>query len=520
MWSPEVTGSFLVDTRYAALVTLTENEGWTFDGVEAGFFGHDGKLAITSLANSGVVIIEFPKTGGNVPQLTTVTEGDLTGKIPVPVSGEAPGSLDFTGEQYSGSITWEPSVTGSFLADTDYRARVILKANEGWTFAGVGANFFTRSGATTVTNAVNSGIVIIDFPKTSGNVPQLTTVDDYDLTDKVFVPVSGGPLGSLTFTEEQYEGSIVWSPSVTGSFLADTAYTATVTLTAKEGWTFAGVVANFFTYSGGVASISNPAGSGIVTIEFPRTTAPQLKTVTDLDLTGKIAAPVAGQPIPQETSVSGDQYTGTILWLTGQTSFAGGNSYIAEVTLTAKEGWTFDGVGANSFHHDKAQSVKNRVNEGEVLVTLASDSDSDGDGFSNDMETANGFDPNNKNDNPDAADSGSLTITKGETKKVKENSIIIGFTLGGFTGKANLYYVVAAQDAAAPALNTYQIAFPDGVTPGVQTLNVTDAVKAAADALGGTWRDGYDVYLALMQGGKVARGSVRLPKLETVNVGG
>jgi hypothetical protein len=49
-------------------------------------------------------------------------------------------------------------------------------------------------------------------------------------------------------------------------------YKAVVTLTAKAGWTFDGVGANSFIYTGAV-EISNAANSGTVTITFPATAA-------------------------------------------------------------------------------------------------------------------------------------------------------------------------------------------------------------------------------------------------------
>jgi hypothetical protein len=45
---------------------------------------------------------------------------------------------------------------------------VSLTAKFGWTFSGVAANSFTHSGATSVTNAANSGTVTITFPATAG----------------------------------------------------------------------------------------------------------------------------------------------------------------------------------------------------------------------------------------------------------------------------------------------------------------------------------------------------------------
>jgi len=66
---------------------------------------------------------------------------------------------------------------------------------------------------------------------------------------------------------------VSWSPAVAagGTFAAFTTYTATITLTAKTGYTLQGVTANYFTVAGARSS-SNAANSGIVTAVFPRTT--------------------------------------------------------------------------------------------------------------------------------------------------------------------------------------------------------------------------------------------------------
>jgi hypothetical protein len=518
-WAPPVNGSFQADKEYMVKVTLTANAGWTFDGV-AGAFSHSGADSITNLANPGEVIIVFPKTGNTLLQPVKVTDLDLTVKVPAPaVGGQA--TVSVSGEQYGGSITWDPPVTGSFQANTVYTAKVTLTANPPWTFDGVGAGSFRHNGASSITNPAGSGTdlpeVTIVFSRTSLLPPSKVT--EGDLTDKVPVPVLGEQ-AKLVVSGDQYWGSITWDPPVTGSFQADTAYTAKVTLTANSPWTFAGVGAGFFTHSG-ANSINNPAGSGTdlpigVTIEFPRTGVPPPSKVTERDLTGKVPAPVLGEQA--KLAVSGNQYEGSITWdpkVNGV--FQVDEVYTATVKLTANAGWTFAGLEANFFSHKEAIDITEVQTSNLVTLTLKFppvSGDSDGDGFSNDMEEANGFKSDDKDDNPATAGPGSLTITKGETKKLKEDSIIIGFTLGGFTGDANLYYAVAAQDAEAPELSAYPEDSCVAVTSGVQTLDVTDAVAE----LGKTWRDGYDVYLALMQKGKVARGSVRLPKVRDVTV--
>jgi len=70
----------------------------------------------------------------------------------------------------------------------------------------------------------------------------------------VTVPTAGGtPVTTITGTE-QYSGTVAWAPAVTGTFAAGTAYTATITLTPKTGFTLTGVAANFF-----VTTIDNAA---------------------------------------------------------------------------------------------------------------------------------------------------------------------------------------------------------------------------------------------------------------------
>ncbi|MEA5038837.1 MAG: S-layer homology domain-containing protein, partial [Clostridiaceae bacterium] len=66
------------------------------------------------------------------------------------------------------------------------------------------------------------------------------------------------------------------------TFAASTSYTATITLTAKAGYTLTGVAADFFTVAG-ADSVSNSIDSGVITAVFPATEAvPMSVTVTKL----------------------------------------------------------------------------------------------------------------------------------------------------------------------------------------------------------------------------------------------
>jgi len=95
------------------------------------------------------------------------------------------------------------------------------------------------------------------------------------------VPVTGGsPVTAVTGTD-QYTGTVSWEPGH-DPFQGETIYTATITLTAKAGFTFDGVAADFFTIAG-AETVNNEADSGVVTAVFPATEAapePQYITVT------------------------------------------------------------------------------------------------------------------------------------------------------------------------------------------------------------------------------------------------
>jgi len=57
----------------------------------------------------------------------------------------------------------------------------------------------------------------------------------------------------------QYTGAVSWSPNVNNNFVEGTSYTATITLTAKAGYTFNGIDADSFSVPG-AANVTNAAG--------------------------------------------------------------------------------------------------------------------------------------------------------------------------------------------------------------------------------------------------------------------
>jgi len=221
-----------------------------------------------------------------------------------------------------------------------YTATITLTAKSGYTLTGVTANFFTVAGADSVSNDEDSGIVTAVFPATGATPPD---VIDIAAIPGVTAPAQGAtPVTAITETD-QYTGTFSWSPS-DDPFAGETVYTATITLTAKSGYTLTGVTADFFTVAG-ADSVSNDADTGIVTAVFPATGATPPDVIYLAAIPG-VTAPAGGET-PVTTITETDQYTGTVSWDPTDDPFEYETVYTATITLTAKSGYTLTGVTAD-----------------------------------------------------------------------------------------------------------------------------------------------------------------------------
>ena len=122
---------------------------------------------------------------------------------------------------------------------------------------------------------------------------------DISKIEGVTIPVSNAvPVTSIN-ENDQYTGYVTWSPIDT-KFMADTVYTATITIQPKEGYSLKAVIKDFFTVEG-AESVSNYANSGVITAVFPKIESAiesiTIKTAPDkiayvegdtLDLTGLV----------------------------------------------------------------------------------------------------------------------------------------------------------------------------------------------------------------------------------------
>ena len=365
------TGPFANGVAYTAVVNLTAKPGYTFTGLAANSFTHSHADSVTNPAGSGIVTIVFPETA-----LRIVDALDLTEIIAAPAGGGTP-QIEADHAQYSGTIEWKAGDdphTGPFANGVAYTAEVTLtvKPGSGYTFTGLVANSFTHTEADFVTNPAGSGTVIdvtIDFPETT-----LRIVDALDLTEIIAAPAGGGT-PQIEADHAQYSGLIEWKAGDnphTGQFAAGVAYTAVANLEAKAGYTFDGFEEDSFTHEE-AESVTNEAGSGTVTIEFPQIPTP----VTPVDLGPLIPLPVHGNT-PQTEIAEQTQFTGAIAWQTealaplGSTEkFSGGSVYRAVITLTPKTGFSFDGVAANTFTYTPVRdryTISNVAGSNEIII--------------------------------------------------------------------------------------------------------------------------------------------------------
>jgi hypothetical protein len=147
------------------------------DGAAAMYAGLTEALHIYSGLTSALPRKEFTADDFK----TAVSELDLTSLITAPVFWQAPIAAFAGTDQYTGTVAWRESdgatpVADVFKAGAVYKAIVTLTAKTDYTFTGVVENSFTYSGATTVTNNADSGVVTITFPQTETQVITGVTV--------------------------------------------------------------------------------------------------------------------------------------------------------------------------------------------------------------------------------------------------------------------------------------------------------------------------------------------------------
>ena len=183
-----------------------------FDGIPSG---------LQILVPSGSASDFEAALSGMLPADTVIKEPEAVisiTEIPVtaPVTGAAPVTTITETEQYTGSIGWYPE-DDLFVKDTVYTATITLLPKEGYTLTGVAANSFTVTGATTISNPANSGIITADFPVTEAEIFDKDGIRYRVLTES-------GDTGTVEVIANSYTGIIIIPETVVNR---DITYTVT-----------------------------------------------------------------------------------------------------------------------------------------------------------------------------------------------------------------------------------------------------------------------------------------------------
>ncbi|MCL2480207.1 MAG: hypothetical protein FWF38_00700 [Spirochaetaceae bacterium] len=163
LWSPEGTSSAITSVGINHSVTIANSA----------LLQNGDTYSVTLIATNEADVVRMASKTLTVAPLVPVTLGTISG-VTAPVGGATPVTTITPTAQYTGTVTWAP-VNNPFVYATAYTATITLTPVSGFTFNGVGTNFFTVTGATTVTNSANSGVVTAIFPATATPVININT---------------------------------------------------------------------------------------------------------------------------------------------------------------------------------------------------------------------------------------------------------------------------------------------------------------------------------------------------------
>lgn len=233
----------------------------------------EGGLEITELGASwaGIDIKLSDIQGMNLATMMykiTVT-GSLVGDIGTKIVMQTPGA-PYTWLANQDVTTTARSFTLSYDIPADYSQESIrVQTSGGYVSASECPGFLLES-------------IIISY---EGDIT-IAPVDNFAIT--LTAPVKGAAAAAAINTHAQFTGAVTWSPAIGagGTFAADTAYTASIVLTAKAGFTLDGLTADAaFTINGAAKASYDPDTKTVVSAAFPATDeddGPQEPAVTEL----------------------------------------------------------------------------------------------------------------------------------------------------------------------------------------------------------------------------------------------
>jgi hypothetical protein len=353
--------------------TVTASSGGTITNVTS---QSDG-VTITGTGNVGTVIVEGNNTTINTNNTSVTLDTGVVGTIindepqdtptqptqvdteptppPAGGGGGTPSPTVLVAEIEVTSTAIEITVDNGTLSMTAVVSPAgATNQNVTWSVSGAAATINSSGLLTAITNgAVTVFAVAQDGSGVSGQLEitisgQVPDIVDYPTIAGVEMPAKWGSPDIRITETDQFTGTISWSPD-DSPFGSSTSYTATITLTAKDGYTLTGIANNFFIVPGAttVSSVGH-----IVTAQYPVTDPPEYSTTGALAIDsiavtyGATSAEVLGRlgtlipTVSVSGTLDGESDTATITWIS-ITNYSGtsAGAYTATGTLTLPTDW-------------------------------------------------------------------------------------------------------------------------------------------------------------------------------------
>jgi hypothetical protein len=278
----------------------------------------------------------FTFTATGVPDVTIPQDIPITRaavNVTEPLTGNIPDTNATASDNFTiSSVSWLPNNTAPYRANTRYSVQITLTAADGYTFSGINNANVTINGnrATVRSNDGTSLSLMYTFPPTE-------TLLDFRITNvavNITEPVTGETFDfTATGSGNFIISNVSWTPN-NNYFRPNMRYSAQVTLTANEGYTFKDLTS--VTINGQRATIrSNNEETLTLMFTFPPT-GPEIIDNEVIFITAaaiNVTEPVTGKVPDMEATGTGNFTIGSVTWTPNNNPFRANTRYSAQVTL-------------------------------------------------------------------------------------------------------------------------------------------------------------------------------------------
>ena len=217
-----------------------------------------------------------------------------------------------------------------------------------------------------------AAIVLAGCSSPRGPDPEVEPTVIASVAITVTSPVAGGVQVATATAGEGANftaGAVTWYPQRYRYFAYESAYTATVTLTANAYHVFAGGLATA-TINGEAVAVTNNTGATVTLARTFAATGSVAGPTVIANVAVTVTAPVTGEtPVTTATVGAGANFTvGTVTWNPAHSPFQGETVYTATVMLTASASHTFTGGLTTATINGQTATVTNNTG---TTVTLA-----------------------------------------------------------------------------------------------------------------------------------------------------